>query len=380
MELLKKIVQSTFFNTNIVQQSNLIALIFILGCTTSTALKTEQVEWNFPMISRGQNFPSLRLNNYRNVLLKIRNGQNVEKNNTQLSELLNEGLIKKVSANNYKLNFFSASPEDGKILYEKSRKPAKDIVSLIEKRIDQIKKKTSEHEALSKYSFEEVSFYVLSDVLLDDVQIDVVEKRFLKKERPLRGKSRYYLGMMARNKSSDTESFGIYGNQCVDHGKVANCLYGNRRYSFTGSRNFATIKASELKATFPEIEKTENKKVKGQLLLSYLKARKNKDANKLKRFQTVGLPKNIVIFSMNEYKELGKIAQIIEDDLIQYFNKHKESLIQDWTNSRYVNESSFEEYFIWWYHFLYTEITNQLAQKGHLKVPKSGNFPYLVLM
>lgn len=353
---------------------------FLAGCTSSQKTTAEDIEWEFPMISRGQNFPSLRLNNYRDVLLKIRNGQSVGGNKEQVLGLLKEGLIKKSAGNSYMLNFFSASTEDGKTLYEKSRQPGRDIVSLIEKRMDIIKKKISEHKALGKYPFEEVSFYVLSDVLLDDVQIDVVEKKFLKKERPLRGRSHYYLGMMARDKNSNTESFGIYGNQCVDHSKVANCLYGNRRYGFTGSKNFATIKASELKDTFPEVEKTKNKKVKEQLLLSYLKARTNQDSKALKKFETVGLPKDMLIFSMKEYNALSEIAQIIEGDLIQYLNEHKTSLVQDWANSRYAKESSFEEYFIWWYHFLYTEVTNQLAQKGYLKIPKSGNFPYLVLI
>ena len=42
----------------------------------------------------------------------------------------------------------------------------------------------------------------------------------------------------------------------------------------------------------------------------------------------------------------------------------------------YANEIAFEEFFIWWYHFIYTQTTNILAERGKLIIPEGGNFYY----
>jgi hypothetical protein len=42
----------------------------------------------------------------------------------------------------------------------------------------------------------------------------------------------------------------------------------------------------------------------------------------------------------------------------------------------YDKEITFEEFFIWWYHLIYTQATNEMKQKGLLSIPQSGNFPY----
>jgi len=44
-------------------------------------------------------------------------------------------------------------------------------------------------------------------------QIGNVEKEFLRKERPLRNGKRYYLAILEKDTTKNTEPFGIYGNQ-----------------------------------------------------------------------------------------------------------------------------------------------------------------------
>lgn len=44
--------------------------------------------------------------------------------------------------------------------------------------------------------------------------------------------------------------------------------------------------------------------------------------------------------------------------------------------SGYAGEIAFEEFFIWWYHFIYTQATNILAERGKLIIPEGGNFYY----
>ncbi|WP_302847319.1 hypothetical protein [Sphingomonas sp. OK281] len=39
---------------------------------------------------------------------------------------------------------------------------------------------------------------------------------------------------------------------------------------------------------------------------------------------------------------------------------------------------SFPEYFIWWYHVFYTDVTNELAHRGMIVMPRNGTLTYLV--
>jgi hypothetical protein len=42
----------------------------------------------------------------------------------------------------------------------------------------------------------------------------------------------------------------------------------------------------------------------------------------------------------------------------------------------YSDEITFEEFFIFWYHFIYTDATNILAKNNKLIIPEEGNFYY----
>jgi hypothetical protein len=39
-------------------------------------------------------------------------------------------------------------------------------------------------------------------------------------------------------------------------------------------------------------------------------------------------------------------------------------------------ETSFEEFFIWWYHIIYTKATDVLIEQNIIKSPKNGLFYY----
>ena len=45
----------------------------------------------------------------------------------------------------------------------------------------------------------------------------------------------------------------------------------------------------------------------------------------------------------------------------------------------YSKEVAFNEFYIWWYHFIYTRATDLMAEAGMLKVPPDGNFLYEML-
>ena len=46
----------------------------------------------------------------------------------------------------------------------------------------------------------------------------------------------------------------------------------------------------------------------------------------------------------------------------------------------YSQEITFQEFFLWWYHFIYTQATNNMRDRGILIIPSDGNFDYEVAM
>ena len=70
------------------------------------------------------------------------------------------------------------------------------------------------------------------------------------------------------------------------------------------------------------------------------------------------------------------IADYFKDKLINILRQHKNYIDKVYHRSGYSNEVSYEEFFIWWYHFIYTKTTDLLAEKKILSIPKEGNFFY----
>ena len=87
---------------------------------------------------------------------------------------------------------------------------------------------------------------------------------------------------------------------------------------------------------------------------------------------------DVPIFSMEEYDELYNIANIIRKPYIRILEENRLALQEQYIKSIYSEEISFAEYFIWWYHLLYSRVTEMLIEKGLISIPKGGNFSYIV--
>ena len=57
---------------------------------------------------------------------------------------------------------------------------------------------------------------------------------------------------------------------------------------------------------------------------------------------------------------------------------HRRALEAQHRNSPYAAEGvGFPEYFIGWYYVFYTDVTNQLARRGMIAMPRTGTLTYL---
>lgn len=238
---------------------------------------------------------------------------------------------------NPKPTIFIVSNEQGMDLYEHGRPIAEQIAESVLQEIPSVKDKFFISELSSKYNFEEWSFFILSDVLLDNWQINNVEAEFLKKNnRPQRHGKNYYYSLM-ENIQFPKENFGIYGNQYHSIGDDFTLIvYGN-------NRNIA------------------NSKIRTDI--TFLDS----------------LIANAPKLTDSELNLFEQFASDFKPKLLKILSKNKSYIENVFKKTGYINEISFEEFFIWWYHFIYTDITNILQDKNELVIPEDGNFYCLII-
>ncbi len=230
---------------------------------------------------------------------------------------------------------FIVSDKQGKELFENGIPLASMIADSIEKEITAIKERFKLAGLASKYNFDSMSFLILSDVLLDNWQLMEMEAQYLKAENRPQRHGKFYYACIEENADNSYEPFGIYGNQ---FGKINDStflsIYGNNR----------TIVNNRLK---------NDPAFKDSVLNIALKL----------------TPELNHFFNESSREFRPKLMKILNDQTDYSHTVYEKT--------GYSKEITFEEFFIWWYHFIYTDVTNILAKRNKLKVPKDGNFYYM---
>ncbi len=287
-------------------------------------------KFSFALISRGDNIPDFPIKEDSKDLLLISLHKNIDisefKTKSGFSHAKIDMLLRFLEEKNfihriagqYKPSVFIADDGDGARLFEYALPVSKAIVKAIKESLPSIKEHFSRTEMSKGRGFEDWAFLILSDVLLDNWQIDTVEREFLRAtSRPLRHGKNYYLSMFERNDKN--EPFGIYGNQVGDVS-----IYGNNRI--------------EGKAAA-----TDN------------------------------------LISGADNKILEKMAGDFAPRLLWVLENNRKYAEKVYADSGYSKEVAFNEFYIWWYHFIYTRATDLMAEAGMLKVPADGNFLYRMM-
>ncbi|MBL4747043.1 MAG: hypothetical protein JKY08_11870 [Flavobacteriaceae bacterium] len=249
-----------------------------------------------------------------------------KKNN--IKRLLENKLLKKVGEN-YLPTLAIFTRTKGGILKEKSALLAQEISDSLVNKLEAIKKLHYKTDLSKKHSFHEMSFFYLSSVLLDNGQINNIEREFLGKKRPFRNGSHYYLAILEKERNSMMEPFGIYGNQVLHRSDtVIIAVYGNTRTEqHKGWRDY------------------QHKKIHS--------------------------------FSKNDLNIVTKqMPQIFLSTFLKILTKHKANFKKLYTELGFEKETSFEEFFIWYYHIIYTQTTDILIQQQLVTKPTNGLFYY----
>lgn len=291
------------------------------------------------LISRGDNFPNFRIAQDSLDYLLLAIHQNIPLAEFGEKTKFNDAKIKKILSflesknwasvieEQYKPTVFIADAQDGEQLYKYASPISQDITKAIDKILPHIKEQFLETEMSNNSDFEKWAFFILSDVLLDSWQIDYVERDFLKQaDRPLRHGKNYYSAILEKS-DKDQESFGIYGNQQskTEDSSIFG-IYGNNR---------------------PQRSKKED------------------------YTNNIITPKDNVALEQMAVSFLPSLLLVLEK-----YRTYSEQVYRD---MGYSSAISFDEFYIWFYHFIYTQTTNQLAERQIIKIPNDGNFYYCIL-
>lgn len=351
-------------------------------------------KYEHKMISSGRNFPTVNIQadnlgdvcvllHHRVPAEKIRAhfGWAEEKLQSKLDVLLRQNLIKKDEKSGYLPTLMVISLEDGKKLTAGDKSLVGKTSRMLARRLPEIKRLYAQIEGFRGIDFDDASLFILSDVLLDNWQINNVERQFLKAERTLRNGTRYYYSIQQKEAGRATEAFGIYGNQFRGYGSVSVGLYGNRRQQ----PNLINLTAPQLKEWFG-MEAGEAETLKRNLLTEILSLSKNPqyelNAGQRTGFEKLGWLRNgkliVPVLNVEDERKLSGLANAVADELVRSLDSHRDNLQQKYKNSACAREISFEEFCIWWYHFFYSEVTDDLAAKDYVKIPDAGNFTYFI--
>jgi len=304
--------------------------------------------------------------------------------NERLDKLIAEGLVKRESDGTLYPTLTVITVDDARRYFTVSDEIAKVGERLIIKKLPAIKKAFATIPTLQKVPFDRVSLFVLSDVLLDNWQLQNIERDFLQAERPLHNGMRYYYSIFERPRVAVTSPFGIYGNWGTRWGTTSISDYGNRHLS---GQTLVTLSDEDVVRLFGANPSDSAQEIRTQLGSRLVNAVRG-DAPGLTERDRQGLSSlglingdkvNILLLRDEDTKSLSDVAGLITKDLVHLLNSQRSQLETVYRDSPYAREISFNEYLIFWYHFFYTAVTNKLIRSGHVRLPVSGGATYLTV-
>ncbi len=122
---------------------------------------------------------------------------------------------------------------------------------------------------------------------------------------------------------------------------------------------------------------------KMQLVKGFVAADRQIDLHLNIVYEKLGLYQNsqpvIPVFRSTDLSILNEIANTISKDLVLLFKENDKPLKEYFVSSGYSKEITYEEFFIWWYHFFYTKVTEELIKQGVIRISSHKNQIYNLL-
>ncbi|MEM9077160.1 MAG: hypothetical protein AAGC43_08975 [Bacteroidota bacterium] len=321
-------------------------LVMICSCKKSYETKAfpKLSNWEFKMVSRGNNRPGFEIKkdsiHFIPILLHYghtanniadRFGWSEEDFDEKIEILTTNGFLKKTT-DGFVPSVMIISEKEAKKVREDLKPTANQILNSIVSLKDSLSFKAVSVSCFERFTMDELSLLVFSNILLDNGQLNNIEREYLRAERPKRNKSRYYASYQEKDNPS-FEALGIYGNHVQPYSGFMLCRYGNQRY---------TPEVLEMNAQLHDTYKT------------------------LKEGEIFDYP----IVTAECQLEIMALADYYKPYVLDILNKNDMLFRKTYRDSSYSKEVSFEEYFMWVYHILYSQVTDMLIRLEHIVIPK----------
>lgn len=255
--------------------------------------------------------------------------------NIRINDLFGEELIKKTSSGDFVPTCMIVDANEGKVIKNTADSLGREMSGIAIDRFEKIKLAYSKISSFKKISFENTSLFILGNVLHNYWQMKFIEEKYIKSFPPHRGSSRYYLALLQNQNKSGEEPFGLYSNRYEQLGKYIINVYGNK------------FNVDDQKLTEKETDQ-------------FVKSRK------------LSFP--LIIAA--DQKKLEELALIITQDLLNYLERNRPLFVKLYLNSVYKDQTSFREWFVWYYQFIITQTNKTLIEKGYIKnsLPQENKF------
>ncbi|MFA5805310.1 MAG: hypothetical protein WC879_11755 [Melioribacteraceae bacterium] len=256
--------------------------------------------------------------------------------NIRINYLFGEGLIKKTSSGDFAPTCMIIDADEGKIIKNTADSLGREMSGIVIDRIGKIKEAYAKIPTFKKIPFENASLFILGNVLHNYWQMKFIEEKYIKSFPPQRGSGRYYLALLQNQNGNNSEPFGLFISRFKKIGSYTINLYRN-----------------EFKGEFPSYTEKE---------LDNLFRTKNS---------------TLLLVNESDQKNLEEVALIITQDLLNYLERNRPLFVKLYLNSVYKDQTSFREWFIWFYQFMITKTTNTLIEKGFIQKHSSNNAFYV---
>jgi len=309
------------------------------GPAVKSLVEISGMKLDHHMISSGNNFPAIRLakDSLDLLLVALRFGHDPKETgeyfgwddstiDARIGVLTSNDYLA-ATGDGYHPTISILTIKEAERLRNISRPVVAEITDSIVSIIPRVESAYRRLSVSSEYAYADLAFFLLSDVLLDNWQINNVERGFLGKPRTLRHGKNYYYQIAEKDTGSTIEAFGVYGNQYQCGDSVCWVMYGNNRTA---------------------------------------------EQKSMEEFRTFRCP----YFSENDMQIFDTLATMFEPTLLAILEKHRPVFLEEFNASGLSAGLTFEEHFICWYHLIYTDVTDALAEKGYLTVPEKGVFFY----
>jgi hypothetical protein len=315
-------------------------LLLTAACSNKKEIpETLKNKFDVRVISNNFSVPAINLeeNHLKEILVLLHNNfssEDIKEHfnlndstyNLIINDLFGEGLIKKTGEGKFVPTCMVIDIENGDQLKKTADSLGREMGLIAIDRLAKIKDAYSKISAFKNISFDDASLLILGNVIHNYWQMPVIEEKYIKAEAPHRGANRYYLAILENNRGGESQPFGLFMNSFRQIGNYMTGYYENKT---AGKDSIIT------KAALSEIVKNNNT--------------------------------SIPLIKSEDQKKLNEAAAIISPDLLNYLEKNRTLFVKLYLNSVYKDQTTFREWFVWYYQFIITQANNTLIEKGHIK-------------